>query len=512
MHHEQVAKSKTNRQTREASTNFSSSRFDEPFERFCKDAGSQPCTCYYPDHPDVAQFELSTDDVTRNASGKNGTGPKTCEDLRLNGHVFDGFYMVTLDTRRVNITYCIFSNTADETNEKITETILKQRGTTSSSPVLRLCAGVGSQPCVFYYSDNPDSPQVERSNNSKNSSKNVSIKPSSCEDLKTIGYKHNGFYLVRFNGAKVKIVYCNFNSSMEKNVKERIKRSGGNQKSSKTVSQLCNGAGSQPCSCYYSKQQTTSLQIELSIDEITKNASSENGMGPSSCEDLQFIGHTIKGFYLIRSNSKKMKIVFCEFKNPLVNETINGDQLDLKPTTGKSFLPNVSSNSDFYSTTTVIELSKKIPGGLTYKEGKSYPLKNELGKCLAVSKLGSKEPSENGAKLIVADCNPSEKGQLWKWNVNNRFCNDWNKCITIYPEWKRVYTDNITQWDNDDGKPFQFWLPGPLIAGIGGSQLANQYGWCLSNAQIISNQVEVSATVELCDVRKKGQLWSFYLY
>jgi len=336
-HEKQVTESKNNRHTREVSANLSSSRFDEPFERLCRDAGSQPCTCYYPDHPDVIQFELSADDVTINASGKNGTGPKNCEDLRLNGHALNGFYMVNFDTKRVNITYCTFSNTAHETNAKS----IQLRGTSSSSPVSRLCAGVGTHPCTIYYSDNPDNlPQIEISNilNNKASS-NDDLRPTSCDDLRAIGYKNNGFHLVRFNGMKVKIVYCNFDTKLEKTTELQVETKLGDENNSRKVSQLCNGAGSQPCSCYYSKQKYVQ-QFELSTDQITREASSENGKGPSNCEDLQSIGHTIKGFYPVRSNRKKMKIVFCEFnKLTTANEENNSAKTTLLPATEKYVIP-----------------------------------------------------------------------------------------------------------------------------------------------------------------------------
>ena len=43
--------------------------------------GAQPCTCYYPDHPNVTLFQLDTDEIPKNATSVNGTGPKNCEDL-----------------------------------------------------------------------------------------------------------------------------------------------------------------------------------------------------------------------------------------------------------------------------------------------------------------------------------------------------------------------------------------------------------------------------------------------
>ena len=60
-----------------------------------------PCTCYYPDYPNVPQFELDTDEITNNASSLNGTGPESCEDLRSNGYNLAGFYMVRFKPKRV---------------------------------------------------------------------------------------------------------------------------------------------------------------------------------------------------------------------------------------------------------------------------------------------------------------------------------------------------------------------------------------------------------------------------
>ena len=44
------------------------------FEQLCRGFGRQPCTCYHPDHPDVTIFELSSDNITANASRINAFG------------------------------------------------------------------------------------------------------------------------------------------------------------------------------------------------------------------------------------------------------------------------------------------------------------------------------------------------------------------------------------------------------------------------------------------------------
>ena len=63
-------------------------------KQLCGGFGTQPCTCYYPDHTNVMIFELDTDEVTKNASNLNGAGPATCEDLQYMDHKLPGFYMV----------------------------------------------------------------------------------------------------------------------------------------------------------------------------------------------------------------------------------------------------------------------------------------------------------------------------------------------------------------------------------------------------------------------------------
>lgn len=87
------------------------SSFESQFEEFCRGVGSQPCTCYYPDHGDVTLFELSSDDVTKNATERaNGTGPASCEDLRKIGHSLNGFYTIRFNLKRVKAIFCVFNN------------------------------------------------------------------------------------------------------------------------------------------------------------------------------------------------------------------------------------------------------------------------------------------------------------------------------------------------------------------------------------------------------------------
>jgi len=272
------------------------------FENSC--TRNQPCTCYYPDHPNVTKFELSTDIITQNASGMNGTGPGNCEDLKDLGYTLMGFYMVRFNSKRVKTIYCEFNITKPNKNSKP-----KRFKRTPRPRKLRLCGGVGHEPCTFYYSDNPDA--------QLSSKKLEKIGPKSCDDLDKIGHFMKGFYMVRFNAIKLKTVYCEFNQTTLKNSKKPLNNIlpkvdiNGTVAISK-VSKFCQGVGSQPCSCYYTNYPNI-LQYELGSDEITRNASSVNGSGPTSCNDLKNIGHFLDGFYMIRYGDKIIKIVFCRF-------------------------------------------------------------------------------------------------------------------------------------------------------------------------------------------------------
>jgi len=77
------------------------------FDQDCR--GYQPCTCYYPDHPNVTIFELGTDQTTINATAINGTGPGNCEDLKQLGYSLEGFHMVRFNSKTVKIIYCTFN-------------------------------------------------------------------------------------------------------------------------------------------------------------------------------------------------------------------------------------------------------------------------------------------------------------------------------------------------------------------------------------------------------------------
>ena len=119
---------------------------------------------------------------------------------------------------------------------------------------------------------------------------------------------------------KVKLIYCDFNEieGKYKNNFETKKSTLKNNTSttentsSTTISTHCNSVGSQPCSCFYSNVPNM-LQFELSNDESTTEAMSENGPGPKSCEELKNIGYTLDGFHIVLFKTNIVKAVYCKF-------------------------------------------------------------------------------------------------------------------------------------------------------------------------------------------------------
>jgi len=81
---------------------------------------------------------------------------------------------------------------------------------------------------------------------------------------------------------------------------------------------------------------STIQQLELSSDEITRNASRVNGTGPTSFKDLESIGYTViytlNGFYVVKFNDRIMKIVYCNYIELMRYTTINFSKMkDFKP-------------------------------------------------------------------------------------------------------------------------------------------------------------------------------------
>lgn len=290
------------------------------YDQLCRRFGRQPCTCYYPDHPNVAIFESSSDEIT--SSKMNGTGPSNCTDLQSIGFNLRGFYMVRLNNKRIKTIYCYFNDTSENTNMKITTLpSTTQSGDSVYQEFSQFCKGLTSQPCTALYSDYPDISLFHLKRDK--TSKNYFREPTSCEDLHVIGYFLKGFYWVSTTVKKVKVVYCDFDEIEEKVKKNlRTKRFASQNSTSSTSSNKstsflpnCDAFGSQPCSCYYSTSPDI-LQFELSNDQLTRQALSDNnGTGPKSCEELKNIGYSFDGFYVVRSSfkTKKIKIVYCLF-------------------------------------------------------------------------------------------------------------------------------------------------------------------------------------------------------
>jgi len=191
------------------STTNNSTTLAEQFAQVCVNVSSQPCTCYYPDHPSVPQFELGTDELTQIASAVNGTGPSSCQDLKALGATLEGFHMIRLNQKRVKAIYCNFHNEKVEISKNpkvdIKKPSIQEVGSEIFSKPMRFCGRSNAQgnPCIYLYSDYPD---AQRNGNKKTDEKG----PSSCEDLQIIGHTLQGFYLVRLNSINVKIIYCDF--------------------------------------------------------------------------------------------------------------------------------------------------------------------------------------------------------------------------------------------------------------------------------------------------------------
>ena len=150
-----------------------SSTSSNQFQQHCINFGSQPCTCFYPDHPDVIRFEIGNDELTKNASRiGNGTGPANCTDLQAIGHTLRGFYLVRLNnTKRVSPIYCEFTQTRNNSSQGVvSQTLPLNKNAVETPPPKRLkfCGGFVGQQCTFFYSDYPDAPQYELKSNENN--------------------------------------------------------------------------------------------------------------------------------------------------------------------------------------------------------------------------------------------------------------------------------------------------------------------------------------------------------
>ncbi len=291
-------------------------------KQLCGGFGTQPCTCYYPDHPNVILFELDTDETTKSASNLNGTGPASCEDLRAMGYKLSGFYFVRFKPKRVKATYCDFHQPIENVSSgksTVSISLMKQLDDVSRSPeMIQFCKGLVGQPCTFLYSDYPDIPSLHHKkyiiSSNDASCENCILGPTSCGDLKSIGHQLKGFYMIRLNAMKVKIVYCDFDENIENSNENLRYKQSILQKidttTSKNANRVCKGVGSQPCSCFFSNSRDI-LQFEMSDDEITMSAIHKNGIGPETCEELNQMGYELDGFYMLRFNSTLIKTTYC---------------------------------------------------------------------------------------------------------------------------------------------------------------------------------------------------------
>jgi len=125
---------------------------------------------------------------------------------------------------------------------------------------------------------------------------------------------------------------------------------------------------------------------------------------------------------------------------------------------------------------------------------------NKHGKCLAVETVGKSNPSENGAKIVQSTSNPTEKGQLWKYDQRKfTICNDWNKCLSLPFIYKNGKTSDLIADEQD-----HIWM----------ASNTNQFiilGFCLA-FEGNSDGNGVTAITNYCNESEKGQIGSFVQY
>jgi len=163
------------------------------------------CTYLYSDYPDAPQ--MGNVNLVRKE-------PTSCEDLSLIGHILRGFYMVPLNTIKVKIIYCDFKNPTTVGNDKGANTECISNLNNKSQSLY--CNGLGSQPCSCYYSNSPNISQFELSSDETTRKALLDNGPTSCEDLKIIGYTIKGFYMVRLNAKILKTIFCEFHEPSTK--------------------------------------------------------------------------------------------------------------------------------------------------------------------------------------------------------------------------------------------------------------------------------------------------------
>ena len=271
--------------------------------------------------------------------------------------------MVRFKANRAEAIHCNFNQTVtySSSNAELTAKYsLNQSDEGAPSEIIQFCNGTGRHPCLFLYPDYPDIPLFNSKTNktfteNNGSCENCLLGPTSCSDLQLIGHKLEGFYMVRLNAKKVRIVYCDFNLAVangdeklrtKRYARKKIRSASNNTK----VKPICNSVGSRPCSCYFSKSPvlTPALQFEMGNDKITRNAMDENGTGPATCDDLQQIGYTLDGFYMLRLNFKAMKIVYCKLYEQIKILSAKNKQKDTSSGFNSTDINNISKKPRMY--------------------------------------------------------------------------------------------------------------------------------------------------------------------
>ena len=92
--------------------------------------------------------------------------------------------------------------------------------------------------------------------------------------------------------------------------------------------------------------------LELSDDDFTRKAIQQNGFGPSTCKDLQRIGHILNGFYFLRHNITTIKTTYCK-----LNETERKPKKKKTPNTGNELSSSTQLTTTFLGKKLLLILS-----------------------------------------------------------------------------------------------------------------------------------------------------------
>ena len=150
---------------------------------------------------------------------------------------------------------------------------------------------------------------------------------------------------------------------------------------------------------------------------------------------------------------------------------------------------------------------------LNHRDGRSYLLRNEYGQCLAVRTNDINKPNESMATMFQSNCNPLEKGQLWKFDSFDFLCNEWKKCLTAFSvkpgsKTRIVMFQDDPKYDLAEERKSQKWFG----TGIRTQLRSALFNYCLSVVDN-SNAIGAMATVAPCTKPEdKGQLWHFAWY